>query len=164
MFRYGEVAALLRTLKKENVGLEELAALIESASGVGRLALGPPVREMKAPIDRLFAAWQNRDAEAFLANWSANGIQMSKTRRIGFAEISAQRRLLFGALDAAAVHAYEPIYLGYHDGVATFFNAFHLEYRELNGTLHRGAGCELYKLRNESGRWVIIENQEGVSC
>jgi hypothetical protein len=171
MLRYGEVAALLRALHAEGVDLTELAEVIEQESGVGQLVTGPPVDEMQAPIDQIFAAWNALDLSNYLAQWSHSAMQYGRDTRTGeqkvkgFAEIAAQRQRLFPQLGRAFVYAYEPIYLGLRDGVAHFHNTYRLAYWEHDGTPHGPwPGCEYYKIRNEGGRWVILENREDERC
>jgi len=168
--RYGEVAALLRALKAQAVDLPELASVIETETGVGRLSRGPAVADLQAPIDELFAAWGTLDLEKSLAQWSRSALQYGRDPRTGqervrgYADIVAQRQRLFPRLGKAA-YTYEPVYLGYRDGVASFYNSYGLAYRERDGTPHTPAwSCETYKIRNEQGRWLIIENREGNSC
>jgi hypothetical protein len=162
-FRYGEAAALIRTLKEQGVDLEQLAEIIEDSTGVGALDDTPPVSDMQAPINNLFAAWKTLDLQQYIAQWSPDAQQIGQTRTSNYAEIRDTRVRLFSRLTAAGA-TNETILLGYRDGVATFHNQYILKYKDLDGDLHSGASCESYKVRNEGGRWLIIENQENKSC
>jgi hypothetical protein len=162
-FRYGEAAALLRTLQAENFDLAELANVIEQTTAVGPLEAAPPIADMQQPIKRLFASWKTLDLQQYLAQWSPNAVQIGPTKTASFADIRESRERLFAQLTAAGA-ANSTILLGYHDGVGLFRNEYTLEYRDQQDQLHHGAACETYKVRNESGRWVIIENQEDKSC
>jgi hypothetical protein len=168
--RYGEVAAFLRALNAQGVDLTELAAVVETETGVGRLIPGPAVDELQAPIDELFAAWGTLDLQRSLAQWSRSAVQYGRDSRTGaekvkgFAEIVSQRQRLFPRLGRVE-YSYEPVYLGYRDGIASFYNSYSLAYWELDGTPHVPASaCETYKVRREGGRWLIVENREDEGC
>ena len=161
-FRHGEVAALIRTLKAEEVDLKELAEIIEQSTGVGRLTPVAPIAEMERPINQLFEAWKARDVQLYLGQWSPDAVQIGKTKTSRFSDIRNSRLQIFPQLDnVGAVNV--PIYLGYQNGVGLFRNQYSLQY-DLAGTTRRGSACETYKVRYEGGRWVIVENQEDDTC
>jgi hypothetical protein len=161
-FHHGEVAAFIRTLKAEHVDLIELAELIEQSTGIGQLVTVAPVSEMGQPINQLFAAWRTHNLPLYLDQWSPNAVQTNKTKVSRFADIKNSRAQLFPQLgNVGAVNIL--IYLGYQNDAGIFRNQYILEY-DLAGTVRRGSACETYKVRNEGGRWVIIENQEDDSC
>jgi len=164
-FRYGEVAALLRFLKSDEVDLNELARVIEQTTGVGRSELGPAVADMQRPIDNLFEAWRRLDLSSYLAQWAPNAVQYNRNKRtgqtytIGVAELRQSREAVFAALDAVGA-SYVPIYRGFRNGAGYFDNSYRLAYRAKTGKIYYESGCETYKVRREAGRWVIVENKD----
>jgi hypothetical protein len=164
VFKYGEVVALIRGLKAEDVDVESLAGVIEEASGVGPPEFAPPAREMQKPITQLFEAWKKLDAELFIDQWSESAIQTSGTRRQDLSQLSSSRRRFFAQLKSADVWQYEPIYLGFQNEIGHFYNSYRMSYTDLNGNIHEGGGCEIYNVRQEEGRWLIVENLEDQSC
>lgn len=162
-FRYGEAAALIRTLREQGVDLAQLAEIIEDSTGVGQLEAVPPVSDMQAPINNLFTAWKGLDLQQYIAQWSPDAVQIGQTKTSNYTEIRDTRVRLFSRLTGAGA-TNETILLSYRDGVATFLNQYILKYKDVDGDLHGGASCETYKVHNEGGRWLIIENRENRSC
>ena len=62
-----------------------------------RPAESPPIAEMQAPIDRLYAAWRNLDAEAYVAQWAPEAVKINlKTgARQTMRQLAADRITLF---------------------------------------------------------------------
>ncbi len=165
VFQYGEVAALLRALKADEVDLDELANLVEQTTGIGPFKNGPSANELRAPISQLFVAWDKLDPELFLAQWTRNAVRYTKTKQENFSELSASRRQLFSHLRGARVIQYEPIYYKFENGTAFFYNSYRLMYLDENGDMHGPAGgCEIYEVVADQGNWRIAKNLDNQSC
>jgi hypothetical protein len=162
-FRYGEFVALIRALKAQGVDLRDLAAVIETASGSGPRPAGPSVTTMQQPIDGLFAAWQRLDLPLYLAQWSPNAVQYIGPQPRRFAQLRQERERIFSQLASVYV-SYTPLYRGYQHGVGYFDSTYTMILQYRSGATLRDSACESYKVRQEAGRWVIIENQDYKQC
>jgi hypothetical protein len=162
-FRYGEFVALIRALKAQGIDLRELAEVVETASGTGPRPTGPDVTVMQRPIDDLFAAWEGLNLPLYLAQWSPNAVQYIGPKPRRFARLKQERELIFSQLASVYV-SYTPLYRGYQHGVGYFDSTYTMILQYRSGGSVRDSACESYKVRQESGRWVIIENQDYKQC
>ncbi len=127
------------------------------------------VAEMKAPIDRLFRAWEDLDIEAYMDQFNRNVVQTGrfksgKTYSRGYAEIESKRRKFFPKLERVDVVNYDVMYQGLKDGVATFAATYTMvfTYRDPDRAPIRETNVkECYQTaRDSDGTWRIVRNDD----
>ncbi|MFH1793292.1 MAG: caspase family protein [Pseudomonadota bacterium] len=139
-------------------------AEVEASHATTRAAALPEVARdftpMQQPIHDLFNAWTMLDIDAYLDQWSPNARQFvgKKVRR--FREIEAARRKLFKRLDAVEVVRYQLWFRGYEDGVASFDASYSMKFHFSDGRVLAEQERETYRVVQDDGRWVIIENRD----
>jgi len=117
---------------------------------------------MQEPIHDLYSAWTNLDIDAYLAQWSKKARQYVGKKSRPYAEIEASRRKLFKRLDAVDVTRYQLWFRGFDDGVASFDASYSMTFHFADGRVLTERERETYKVRQERGRWVIVENRDYV--
>lgn len=138
---------------------------IQIAQATTRAAALPEVARdftpMQEPIHELFNAWGKLDIDAYLDQWSPDARQKvgNKTRK--FSEIKAARQKLFRRLASVEVNRYQLWFRGYKDGVASFDASYSMTFNFADGRVLTERERETYRVvRDEDGRWVIIENRD----
>ena len=77
--------------------------------------------------------------------------------------LANDRSRLFGQLAGVDV-SYQPAFRGFQNGIGEFDVSYSMTFRYRTGRVFRESACESYKVRKDSGRWVIIENQDYKPC
>lgn len=117
---------------------------------------------MQEPIHDLYSAWANLDIDAYLDQWSKKARQFVGKKQRSYAEIESSRRKLFKRLDAVDVSRYQLWFRGFEDGVASFDASYTMKFHFADGKVLTERERETYKVRQERGRWVIVENRDYV--
>lgn len=117
---------------------------------------------MQEPIHDLYSAWANLDIDAYLDQWSKKAKQFVGKKQRSFAEIESSRRKLFKRLDAVDVSRYQLWFRGFEDGIASFDASYTMKFHFADGRVLTERERETYKVRQERGRWVIVENRDYV--
>ncbi|MCO5160083.1 MAG: caspase family protein [Mesorhizobium sp.] len=139
-------------------------AEIEASHATTRAAALPEVARdftpMQQPIHDLFNAWTMLDIDAYLDQWSPDARQYVGKKMRRFREIEAARRKLFKRLDAVEVVRYQLWFRGYEDGVASFDASYSMKFHFRDGRILAEQERETYRVAEENGRWVIVENRD----
>lgn len=117
---------------------------------------------MQEPIHDLYSAWANLDIDAYLDQWSRKARQFVGKKQRSYAEIESSRRKLFKRLDAVDVSRYQLWFRGFEDGVASFDASYTMKFHFADGRVLTERERETYKVRQERGNWVIVENRDYV--
>ena len=117
------------------------------------------VRDMRKPIDAIYAAWESLDINAYIAQWAADGVKIDPktkdSKRIQVLKV--ERARLFDKL-AAVDTQHETIFRNIENGIATFDVNYKMRFRFKNGKTFTESAKETYRLQKYSDRWLIIEN------
>jgi hypothetical protein len=165
-FAYAEVAAFLRALKTMGVDLGQFARAVHASNGFKTplaFSVAPDAAKMRQPVDSLFEAWRRLDLSGYLAQWAPDAVKFEKGKRSSLADIRRNRESLFPRITAVEVN-YGATYRGYNHGIGRFDVKYALGIRLESGKTVIENECEIYKVRRQGGRWVIVENRDYVPC
>jgi len=119
------------------------------------------VRDMRMPIDAIYAAWERLDINAYIAQWAADGVKIDpntngKTR---IQVLKVERARLFEKL-ASVETQHESIFRNIENGIATFDVTYKMRFTFKSGKTFSENAKESYRLQKYSNRWLIVENKD----
>ncbi|MEZ5787569.1 MAG: caspase domain-containing protein [Xanthobacteraceae bacterium] len=125
----------------------------------------PPIAEMRRPIDALYTAWGQLDLRGYLDQWAAEAIKidLKSGQRSTLRQLARDRARMFRQL--SRVDSEHQVTLqNFDNGVAEFDVTYRMTFRYRSGRVFTERACESYRVREEGGRWLIIENQDYKPC
>lgn len=147
---------------------------LQTLRDMGFLTRGVPseisadMDKMRAPIDLVFQAWQQRDVELYLRQFDRGVVQTGKLKkggnfRRGYDEIAAKRREVFAKLEGVTVDKYEVMYQGTDTDRAKFGVRYSMNFHWKDGKISTERNInECYSVRRlvDENRWVIVRNDD----
>ncbi|MEE8526216.1 MAG: caspase family protein [Thermoanaerobaculia bacterium] len=121
---------------------------------------------MRAPMDRLFTAWESLDLDLYMAQWAPTALQYSRRFRRSHDDILEKRQRDFQRLERVAVLGYEVAYAGFYEETAHFNVKYSLRFVFKDGkVITENQIGERYETRYSPavGRWQISVNQDYIS-
>jgi len=130
--------------------------------------VGADIDRMRAPIDLLYQAWMQKDADLYLRQLAPEVVQTGRlksgaTYSRGYDEIAKRRRGQVARLDRVDVLKYEVMFQGIEGGQATFGVRYSMDFFWRDGSVERERNTiECYKVRQlpAEDRWVIVRNDD----
>ncbi|MCI4663077.1 MAG: caspase family protein [Neomegalonema sp.] len=117
---------------------------------------------MRAPIERLFAAWRDLDIAAYEAQWAQDAFQVAGRIQRARPGIIATRRKFFPRLKRVEITGLAPQFMGRTGDLAFFLNTYTMSFHLRTGRVIAERDVqEAYTLRCTPGRgWQIKENYD----
>ncbi|MEN9798236.1 MAG: hypothetical protein RL653_1932 [Pseudomonadota bacterium] len=116
---------------------------------------------MRQPIDNLYEAWRNLDADLYASQWAPDGTRVDlKSGKVSTAaQVIRSRSALFPKLlhvDAQHTSRLQ----NFEGGVATFYTRYTMSITSQSGRTTTEVANESYRVKKFNGRWLIIENRD----